>query len=144
MGLNRPTVLADHGENSVHQRDEILHFQPVGPSRIGGDASGSVRSLAHRKVVRADQVAYRLRRVRSTQLYQPDSTLVVRSTSGISSTTIWAPSPPSRASSVEADFNVLGIRMRGYHDFGVALQDRRLPRVQIPFTWWRRQVANLA
>ena len=23
----------------------------------------------------------------------------------------------------EADFNVLGIRMRGYHDFGVALQD---------------------
>ncbi|MGE4157618.1 MAG: hypothetical protein AB7F75_00810 [Planctomycetota bacterium] len=25
----------------------------------------------------------------------------------------------------EADFNVLGIRMRGYHDFGVALQDPR-------------------
>jgi phage major head subunit gpT-like protein len=25
----------------------------------------------------------------------------------------------------EADFNVLGVRMRGYHDFGVALQDQR-------------------
>jgi hypothetical protein len=25
----------------------------------------------------------------------------------------------------EADFNVLGIQMRGYHDFGVALQDPR-------------------
>jgi hypothetical protein len=25
----------------------------------------------------------------------------------------------------EADFNVLGIQMRGYHDFGVALQDQR-------------------
>ena len=25
----------------------------------------------------------------------------------------------------EADFNVLGVRMRGYHDFGVALQDPR-------------------
>ena len=25
----------------------------------------------------------------------------------------------------EADFNVLGIQMRGYHDFGVALQDAR-------------------
>ena len=23
----------------------------------------------------------------------------------------------------EADFNVLGIQMRGYHDFGVALQE---------------------
>jgi hypothetical protein len=23
----------------------------------------------------------------------------------------------------EADFNVLGVQMRGYHDFGVALQD---------------------
>lgn len=25
----------------------------------------------------------------------------------------------------EADFNVLGVQMRGYHDFGVALQDHR-------------------
>jgi len=25
----------------------------------------------------------------------------------------------------EADFSVLGIQMRGYHDFGVALQDAR-------------------
>jgi hypothetical protein len=25
----------------------------------------------------------------------------------------------------EADFNVLGVKMRGYHDFGVALQDPR-------------------
>jgi hypothetical protein len=25
----------------------------------------------------------------------------------------------------EADFNVLGIQMRGYHDFGCALQDPR-------------------
>jgi len=25
----------------------------------------------------------------------------------------------------EADFNVLGVQMRGYHDFGVALQDLR-------------------
>jgi hypothetical protein len=25
----------------------------------------------------------------------------------------------------EADFNVLGVQMRGYHDFGVALQDPR-------------------
>jgi hypothetical protein len=25
----------------------------------------------------------------------------------------------------EADFNVLGIEMRGYHDFGCALQDPR-------------------
>ena len=23
----------------------------------------------------------------------------------------------------EADFNVLGVQMRGYHDFGIALQD---------------------
>jgi len=27
--------------------------------------------------------------------------------------------------SAEAEFNVLGIQMRGYHDFGVALQDAR-------------------
>ncbi len=26
----------------------------------------------------------------------------------------------------EADFNVLGVQMRGYHDFGVALQDPRV------------------
>jgi hypothetical protein len=25
----------------------------------------------------------------------------------------------------DADFNVLGVQMRGYHDFGVALQDPR-------------------
>jgi hypothetical protein len=25
----------------------------------------------------------------------------------------------------EADFNILGVKMRGYHDFGVALQDPR-------------------
>ena len=25
----------------------------------------------------------------------------------------------------EADFNTLGVKMRGYHDFGVALQDPR-------------------
>jgi len=31
----------------------------------------------------------------------------------------------------EADFNVLGIRMRGYHDFGVALQDPRVARVEV-------------
>jgi hypothetical protein len=27
--------------------------------------------------------------------------------------------------SAEADFNVLGVQMRGYHDFGVNLQDNR-------------------
>jgi len=31
----------------------------------------------------------------------------------------------------EADFNVLGIQMRGYHDFGVALQDPRVARVEV-------------
>ena len=25
----------------------------------------------------------------------------------------------------EADFNVLGVQMRGYHDFGIALQDNK-------------------
>jgi hypothetical protein len=25
----------------------------------------------------------------------------------------------------EADFNVLGVQMRGYHDFGASLQDTR-------------------
>ena len=27
--------------------------------------------------------------------------------------------------SADADFNVLGVQMRGYHDFGVALQEPR-------------------
>jgi len=35
----------------------------------------------------------------------------------------------------KADFNVLSIRMRGYHDFGVALQDASSTRPKIPFTW---------
>ena len=34
---------------------------------------------------------------------------------------------------VDADFNVLGIQMRGYHDFGVALQNPSAPRVELPF-----------
>ena len=36
----------------------------------------------------------------------------------------------------DADFNVLGIQMRGYHDFGVALQDRSAtPLERVPFRW---------
>lgn len=44
----------------------------------------------------------------------------------------------------DADFSVLGIQMRGYHDFGVALQDRRGTRVeQVGFAWERGKVAKL-
>ncbi|MBU0637802.1 MAG: hypothetical protein KKB50_02980, partial [Planctomycetes bacterium] len=45
----------------------------------------------------------------------------------------------------DADFNVLGVQMRGYHDFGVNLQEPGFTRQKaIPFTWgWGgvRQVA---
>jgi len=41
----------------------------------------------------------------------------------------------------EADFNVLGIRMQGYHDFGCALQDPCATRLgNVPFAWWRGEV----
>jgi len=43
----------------------------------------------------------------------------------------------------EADFNVLGIQMRGYHDFGVNLQDPSAPLVEIPFTWRRGEVGDV-
>ncbi|MBU0639071.1 MAG: hypothetical protein KKB50_09420, partial [Planctomycetes bacterium] len=44
----------------------------------------------------------------------------------------------------DADFNVLGIQMRGYHDFGVALQEPSVGRVQmVPFTWGRGGVRAL-
>lgn len=33
--------------------------------------------------------------------------------------------PSCVAKTADADFNVLGVQMRGYHDFGVALQDPR-------------------
>jgi hypothetical protein len=33
--------------------------------------------------------------------------------------------PPPHVETSDADFNMLGIRMRGYHDFGVNLQDPR-------------------
>jgi hypothetical protein len=39
-----------------------------------------------------------------------------------------------------ADFSVLGIQMRGYHDFGMALQDPSAPRVEVAFTWRRGNV----
>jgi len=43
--------------------------------------------------------------------------------------------------SADADFNNLGIQMRGYHDFGVALQEGSAARVEIvPFRWWRGEV----
>ena len=36
----------------------------------------------------------------------------------------------------DADSNVLGVQMRGYHDFGVALQDPKVARVAtVPLTW---------
>ena len=38
----------------------------------------------------------------------------------------------------QGDFNVLGVRMRGYRDSGVALKDPSVPRVEaLPFTWRR-------
>jgi hypothetical protein len=40
----------------------------------------------------------------------------------------------------EADFNVLGVQMRIFHAFGVNLQYPSVPRVEIPFTWWRRKL----
>lgn len=41
----------------------------------------------------------------------------------------------------DADFSVLGVQMRGYHDFGVGLQDPRAARVQaFPFTWHRGEI----
>ncbi len=41
----------------------------------------------------------------------------------------------------EADFNVLGIQMRGYHDFGVAKQDAGATRgAKVEFAWWRGEV----
>jgi hypothetical protein len=47
--------------------------------------------------------------------------------------------------SAEADFNVLGVRMRGYHDFGVAMQDPSAARVQaFPFTWHRGEIVAAA
>ncbi len=43
--------------------------------------------------------------------------------------------------SADADFNTLGIQMRGYHDFGVAKQEGSAARVEIvPFTWHRGEV----
>ncbi len=45
----------------------------------------------------------------------------------------------------EADFSVLGVQMRGYHDFGVALQDPSAARVQgFPFTWHRGAIVAAA
>jgi phage major head subunit gpT-like protein len=45
----------------------------------------------------------------------------------------------------DADFNVLGVQMRGYHDFGVALQERSVTRVEkVPFTWTRGQIREVA
>ena len=47
--------------------------------------------------------------------------------------------------SAEADFKYLGIQMRGYHDFGVALQDPSAARVQaFPFTWHRGEIVAAA
>ncbi|MBK9126284.1 MAG: hypothetical protein IPM13_00575 [Phycisphaerales bacterium] len=41
----------------------------------------------------------------------------------------------------DADFNVLGVQMRGYHDFGASLQEPRGGRVEkVPFTWGRGEV----
>ncbi len=41
----------------------------------------------------------------------------------------------------EADFNVLGIRARGHHDFGVARQDPCATRLEkVPFAWERGRV----
>ncbi|MFW6106983.1 MAG: hypothetical protein ACOC8H_02375, partial [bacterium] len=44
----------------------------------------------------------------------------------------------------DADFNVLGVRMGGYHDFGVALQDQSGTRLEVPFTWHRGEVTAVA
>jgi len=45
----------------------------------------------------------------------------------------------------DADFSVLGIQMRGYHDFGVALQDPSATRlIRMEFEWERGQVAEVA
>ena len=45
----------------------------------------------------------------------------------------------------EADFNVLCVQMRGYHDFGVALQDPSAARVtNLRFAWKRGKVAGTA
>jgi hypothetical protein len=43
----------------------------------------------------------------------------------------------------EADFNVLGVQMRGYHDFGCALQDASAPRVETTFAWSRGEVHTI-
>lgn len=44
-----------------------------------------------------------------------------------------------------ADFNMLGVQMRGYHDFGVALQERNATRgVKMEFGWWREEVRAAA
>jgi hypothetical protein len=40
----------------------------------------------------------------------------------------------------EADFETLGVKMRGFHGFGCALQDPSAPLVEIAFTWDRGQV----
>jgi hypothetical protein len=41
----------------------------------------------------------------------------------------------------DADFNMLGVQMRGYHDFGVNLQEPSVGRVKmVPFTWGRGEV----
>ena len=44
----------------------------------------------------------------------------------------------------EADFNVLGIQMRGYHNFGVALQDPCATRVEGTAFAWRRGRVHVA
>jgi hypothetical protein len=45
----------------------------------------------------------------------------------------------------DADFNMLGIQMRGYHDFGVNLQEPSVTRVEkVPFTWTRGQIREVA
>ena len=43
-----------------------------------------------------------------------------------------------------ADFNVLGIQMRGFHDFGVSLQDPSDTRLEVAFTWHRGEVTAVA
>lgn len=37
----------------------------------------------------------------------------------------------------EADVNVLGIQLRGYHDFGCSLQYPSAPLVETQFAWHR-------
>ena len=53
----------------------------------------------------------------------------------------WRPLSGGRPKRAAADLPA-GKRARDCHDFGVNLQNPSAPRVQIPFTWWRGQVAD--